>query len=149
MVRPSSPSLERLLPGGIWVPGRAWSRKFGRRAVSSDFWAVALLPKKGKSTDRCPPPAIRQSRGRARIRSVALWLSSWESRMDCPECERLSEEEQDATLQFVAADTALTAAFDKAELEQWKTLDAEASAAHARLRQAKRRSWEHRATHSD
>ena len=74
--------------------------------------------------------------------------------MDCPECERLREEESEASMFLDAADAALTTAIPKdrgewgpVELEQWKTLEAEAATGYQRLREARQKRLDHRATH--
>jgi hypothetical protein len=74
--------------------------------------------------------------------------------MDCPDCERLAVEENEASTFLEVAHVALRATIPKvgeewarSEMERWKMLDAEAEAAHQWLRQVKRKKMEHRATH--
>ena len=78
--------------------------------------------------------------------------------MDCPECERLAEEERVAQWRYEEAANALAATLatlgpigglDEGGLEQWKVLDSYATDAYTKLRQAERRTWEHLATHGN
>ena len=77
--------------------------------------------------------------------------------MDCPECQRLKEEEFEASLQYGACDDALTIlcaqlrAQEKvtaADLDRWKAHDAAVYASHEHLKKVRQRAWEHRRAHS-
>ena len=72
----------------------------------------------------------------------------------CSECERLLDEQNEASLFLELANATLAATIPKdgegwgtVELERWKVLDAEAARAYWLLRQAKQKKLEHRATH--
>ena len=74
--------------------------------------------------------------------------------MDCPECGRLAEEENEANSFLEIAHAALSATIPRvgeewarSEMERWKMLDSEAEAAHQWLRQVKQKKMDHRATH--
>ena len=75
----------------------------------------------------------------------------------CPECERLEEEERQASRKFVACNNALTALIDRlgpieklsdADLDERRKLGAAVFAAHERLQLIRQRAREHRHAHS-
>jgi hypothetical protein len=65
--------------------------------------------------------------------------------MDCPECERLNDEEADAAIELVAADQAVSPSATVAELETQKR---QKLAAEARWRSSREQLAAHQASHS-
>ena len=76
--------------------------------------------------------------------------------MNCPECERLKEQERQANLHFIACDNALIALTDSGPIrelnqtdqDRWTALDAAVFTAHDNLRRIRQRVREHRRAHA-